>query len=166
MFNVKNSPAEPEGDEGTICDTCRTIPISYLSLDVDEPVGGWLAFFGEKNIEVAPDDLGRLSVPRRVLGELLTEQREREARIAAQRAEEAAAQAAPVPAGVPAGEGLSAFETMVAQPGYQTIEDELGRPKPNFLDEELAEGRRREAEKQAEAELVKRAQRILDGRDG
>jgi hypothetical protein len=50
MLNVKNSPAGPEGAEGTICDTCRTIPISYLSLDVDEPVDGWLAFFGEKNI--------------------------------------------------------------------------------------------------------------------
>jgi hypothetical protein len=68
--------------------------------------------------------------------------------------------------GVPAGEGLSAFETMVAQPGYQTIEDELGRPKPNFLHEELAEGRRREAAVRAEQEAVQRAQRVLEGRDG
>jgi hypothetical protein len=47
-----------------------------------------------------------------------------------------------------------------------TPNQEFGRPKPNFLAEELAEGQRLEAEKQATTELVKRAQRVLDGRDG
>jgi hypothetical protein len=78
----------------------------------------------------------------------------------------AAADRTPVAVGVPAGEGLTAFETMVAAPDYQTIQDELGLPKPNFLDEELAEGRRREAVARAEREAVERAQRVLEGRTG
>jgi hypothetical protein len=162
---MNNRNAELDHPQATECH-CGTVPLSHLRLDIDEPMSGWPAFFRERNIEVAPDDLGRPSVLRHVLAELLAERREREARIAAQRAEQAATLEAPVPVGVPAGEGLSAFETMMAQPDYQTIDDELGRPKPNFIAEELAEGRRLQAEKQAEAELVKRAQRILDGRDG
>jgi hypothetical protein len=159
----RNAELNPEATE---CH-CGTVPLSHLGLDIDEPMSGWPAFFRERNIEVAPDDLGRPSVLRHVLAELLAERREREARLAAQRAEEAATLEAPVPVGVPAGEGLSAFETMVAQPGYQTIEDELGRPKPNFIVEELAEGRRREAAARAEQEAVQRAQRVLEGgRDG
>jgi hypothetical protein len=118
----------------------------------------------ERGVEIVEDDLGRASVPRQVLGELLIEQREREARLA-ELAWGVAADRTPVAVGVPAEEGLSAFETMVAQPGYQTIDDELGRPKPNFLDDELAEGRRRAAEARAEAELLKRAQAVLEGRD-
>jgi hypothetical protein len=141
-----------------------TVPISYLSLDAPEPIRGWLAFFAERGIEIVVDDIGRLSVRRSVLGELLAERREREARLAEERAEKAAARKTPVAVGIPAGQGLSAFETMVAEPGYSTIQDELGRPKPNFLDEELAEGRRREAEKRAEAELLKRAEQVLKGR--
>ncbi len=46
-----------------------------------------------------------------------------------------------------------------------TPQEEFGRrPKPNFLDEELAEGRRQAAELRAEAELLEKAQRVLDGR--
>jgi hypothetical protein len=48
-------------------------PLSHLSLDVDEPIDGWMGFFGEENIEIAPDDLGRPSVPRSVLRELVDE---------------------------------------------------------------------------------------------
>jgi hypothetical protein len=61
-----------------VCDACRTVPISHLSLDASEPVAGWLAFFAERGVELVEDDLGRAGVPRRVLGELLTEQRERD----------------------------------------------------------------------------------------
>jgi hypothetical protein len=155
-----------EGTEEAVCEGCSLIPVSHLGLDVDEPVGGWLAFFREENIEVATDDVGRLSVPRWVLGELLTEQREREARTAAQRAEQAATLEAPVPVGVPALDGASPFESLVAAGGVVTPEQEFGRrPRPNFLDEELAEGRRRDAERRAEAELLKHAQAVLEGRD-
>jgi hypothetical protein len=159
---MRNADQEPQATE---CH-CGTVPLSHLGLDIDEPMSGWLAFFAERGVELVEDDLGRASVPRQVLGELLAERREREARLAEEWAEKAAAVGpTPVAGGVPAGEGLSAFETMVAQPGYQTIPDELGRPKPNFLDEELAEGRRREAAARAEQEAVQRAQRVLEGRD-
>lgn len=166
MFNVKNSPAEPEGAEGTICDTCLTIPISYLSLDVDEPVGGWTTFFSECGIEIVLDDLARPSVPRHVLRELVAEREEQKARVAAQRAEQAAALRTPVPTGVPALDGATPFESLVAAGGVVTPEQEFGRrPRPNFLDEELAAGQRRAAELRAEAELLK-AQRGLEGKDG
>jgi hypothetical protein len=158
----RNAELNPEATE---CH-CGTVPLSHLGLDLDTPMNGWSAFVRERNIEVAPDDLGRPSVPRQVLGELLAEREEQEARVAAQRAEQAAAQKAPVPAGVPALEGASPFESLIAAGGVVTPDQEFGRPKPNFLAEELAEGQRLEAEKQATTELVKRAQRVLDGRDG
>jgi hypothetical protein len=158
----RNAELDPEATE---CH-CGTVPLSHLRLDIDEPISGWPVFFRERNIEVAPDDLGRPSVPRRVLGELLAEREEQEARLAAQRAEQAAAREAPVPAGVPALEGASPFESLVAAGGVVTPAQEFGRrPKPNFLDEELAAGRRRAAEQRAEAELLEKAQRVLDGRD-
>jgi hypothetical protein len=163
---MNNRNAEPDHPQATECH-CGTVPLSHLGLDIDEPMSGWPAFFAERGVELVQDDLGRTSVRREVLGELLADRREREARLAEEQAEKvAAADRTPVAVGVPAGEDLSAFETMVAQPGYQTLEDELGRPKPNFLDAELAEGRRREAEKRAEADLLKRAQAVLEGRDG
>ena len=66
--------------EATICDGCRLIPLSHLSLDVDEPVVvGWEQLFAERGVEIVLDDIGRPSVPRQVLGELLAERREREA---------------------------------------------------------------------------------------
>lgn len=169
MFHVKNSPAEPEGPEGTICDACRTIPLTHLSLDVDEPIDGWVGFFGEENIEVAPDDLGRPSVPRWVLRELMDERREAEARAAARRAEQAAALQAPVPAGVPALAGATAFESMAAAEAgaFMTPSQEYGRrPAPNFLVEELEAGRRQAAEQRAEAEALKEAQRGQEGKEG
>ena len=51
--------------------------------------------------------------------------------------------------------------------GFATPQQEFGRlPKPNFLEEEPAQGQRAEAEKRAEAELLKEAQRVLGGEDG
>ena len=130
-------------------------------------MSGWSEFFRECGIEVAPDDLGRPSVPRQVLGELLVEQEQHDARVAAQRAEQAAAQKAPVPAGVPALEGASPFESLIAAGGVVTPAQEFGRhPAPNFLDEELAAGRRQAAEQRAEAELLAKARRGREGKDG
>lgn len=155
-----------EGSEEAVCDGCSLIPVSHLGLDLDEPTSGWPTFFAERGVEPVEDDLGRASVPRQVLGDLLAEHREREALVAAQCAKQAAALEAPVPVGVPALDNATPYESLVAAGGVVTPSQEFGeRPRPNFLEEELAEGRRRDAEKRAEAELLERAQRVLEGRD-
>jgi hypothetical protein len=151
--------------EATECH-CGTVPLSHLGLDIDEPVSGWLALFAERGISVDADDIGRPSVPRRVLGELLAEREEQEARIAARRAEQEAALEAPVLAGVPALEGASPFESLVAAGGVVTPEQEFGqRPKPNFIAEEIAAGQRHMAEQRAQQEAVEKARKVLEGRD-
>ena len=163
MFNTESNSVEPEV---VVCDVCRTIPISHLSFDAAEPIGGWLSFFAERGIEVVEDDLGRPAVPRQILGELLTERREREARLAAEQARKAESlKPSLVGGGVPAVEGMDAHESMMAAPGYTTVREEFGRPAPTFLDDMLAEGRRADAAKRAEAEMLKKAQRVLEGRD-
>jgi hypothetical protein len=142
--------AEAEGIEAPLCDACRRVPLSHLRLDVEPPIGGWLEFFRKRGIEVADDHLGRPSVRRGVLGDLLDERKEREAQLA----ERPRPERTPVPAGVPAaGSDLSAFETMMAQPDYQSLHDEVGRPKPRFLEEQLEEGRKHQL---AERAAVKR----------
>jgi hypothetical protein len=142
------------------------IPISHLSLDLGEPIIGWAGMFAERGVEIVLDDLGRPSVPRQVLGELLAERRESEARILEdQRRRDAEHAEVPVEAGVPAEEGLSAVETLMAQPDYERVQDEFGLPRPNFLDEELAESRRVHAANRAQQEAVENAMRVLEGRD-
>ena len=135
------------------------IPLSHLSLDLSEPISGWPAMFAERGVEIVLDDIGRPSVPRQVLGELLAERREREARVLEdqrRRDAERADRKVPVRAGVPAaGEGLSAFESMVAGPGYQDPRSEFGRPPPSFLEEQLQEGRRADAERRRAAAALK-----------
>ena len=79
---------------------------------------------------------------RHVLADLIDERREREARLAEEWASKAATREEPAPVGIPAVEGASALQSMMASPGYTSLHDELGRPKPNFLDETLAEGQR------------------------
>jgi hypothetical protein len=127
------------------------------------------AFLRERDIETILDDLGRPTVPRRVLGDLLAEREEQEARLAAQRAEQAAARKVPVSVGVPALDGASAFESLVAAGGVVTPQQEFGGGRTpvfqDLLDERFAETRRREAEQRAEAEMLEKAQRVLDGRD-
>jgi hypothetical protein len=155
--------AQVQDLEATECDACSTIPVSHLSLDLPEPITGWARALAERNIEVAEDDLGRPSVQRHVLGELLVDDREREARLAAQRAEQAAALKAPVPGGVPALDGASPYESMVAAGGVTTPQDEFGRrPRPNFLAEELSAGRKQAADERAERAAVERARKLLE----
>ena len=145
-----------EGIETPLCDACRRVPLSHLHLDVEPPIGGWLEFFRKRGIEVADDHLGRPSVRRGVLGDLLDERKEREAR----QAERPRPERTPVPAGVPAaGEDLSAFETMMAQPDYQSLHDEVGRPKPRFLEEQLAEGQRQRRDALAARKTLKKARK-------
>jgi hypothetical protein len=138
-----------EGIETPLCDACRRIPISHLALDVAEPIGGWLEFFAKRNVIVMDDHLGRPSIPRYVLGALIAEHREREARLA----ERPPPESTVVPAGVPALEGGSPYESMMAAGGVSPAE-EFGRPRPNFLEEELAAGRRQAADR---AEAGRRA---------
>jgi hypothetical protein len=140
--------------EAPLCDAYRQIPLSHLTLDVSEPIVGWTQFFVERGIEVFEDACGRPSVARHVLTRLLDEQCEREARLAEEAAERATRMTASVDAsGVPAIEGGSAIESMMAGPGYTSLHDEFGRPKPNFLVEEIEQGSRQQA---AEREAVRR----------
>jgi hypothetical protein len=134
-----------EGSE-TLCGACRTIPVSHLALDVPEPLEGWAELFRKRGIEVVNDHLGRPSVPRYVLGDLIDEQRDREAELAQRPRPEAA----PVGAGIPAREGLSAYESLLSA-GRVTPAEEFGAfPKPRFLEEQLEQGRRHEAARREE----------------
>jgi hypothetical protein len=123
------------------------IPVRHLSLDVTEPIAGWELDLLERGVEIVDDDLGRPCVHRQVLGDLLREEREHLAKIAA---EGAAVAVVPVPAGLPALEGGSAMASIMANdPGYQTVAEEFGRPKPNFLAEELEAGARQQLAERA-----------------
>jgi hypothetical protein len=87
---MKGEHAMDDSTEAPICATCRRIPLSHLSLDVDEPLVGWEAFFEERYITVMDDSLRRPSVARHVLGDLLAEQRAHETRLAEEAAQKAA----------------------------------------------------------------------------
>jgi hypothetical protein len=67
------APTVPNG-------TPDLIPLSHLSLDVDEPSVGWDAYLTGRGIPVVFDDVGRRSVSRADARQLLDEQREAEAR--------------------------------------------------------------------------------------
>jgi hypothetical protein len=71
------------------------------------------------------------------LGDLIAEHRHREARLA----ERPHPERVPVPAGIPALEEATPYESMMAA-GSMSPTEEFGRPRPNFLEEELAAGRR------------------------
>jgi hypothetical protein len=149
----ENTMEQHDSTEAPLCDACRRIPISHLALDVDEPVQGWEPFFAERYITVMDDSLGRPSVARHVLGGLIAEQREHEARLAEEAAAKAATLKEPVPFGVRALEGMSAFETMMSVAGTSP-QEEFGRiPPPSFLEEALEEGQRHQA---AEGEAARR----------
>ena len=119
--------------------TQELVPVSHLFLDVDVPIGGWQEALANRGVEIVLDDLGRPSVPRQVLGELIAEHREREALLAEQAAQEAAAQPVAIAAGVPALEGATPFESLAAAAGadYISPAEEFGRPRPRFIEEEL-----------------------------
>jgi hypothetical protein len=58
----------------------------------------------------------------------------------------------PLPAGIPALEHGSAMASIMANdPGCQSVGEEFGRPRPNFLAEELEAGARQQAAARAEA---------------
>jgi hypothetical protein len=72
-----------------------TIPLSVLSLDIEEPTCGWAADLARRGISVTLDDLGRLSVSRADARRLFEEKRaaEQKAREVAQRNEREAIEA-------------------------------------------------------------------------
>jgi hypothetical protein len=137
-----------------ICDGCRLVPVSYLSLDIEKPIGDWGPMLAANDIEVVTDDIGRDAITRQALGELLAERREREARLLeeAERRRIAAKPKAARPH-VLARDGASPFESMVlAEHHYSTPAEEFGRPGTGgvaheLLMEELAAGQRAIAEK-------------------
>jgi hypothetical protein len=67
----ENTMDQHDSTEAPLCDACRRIPISHLSLDASEPLVGWSAFFEERYITVMDDSLGRPSVARHVVADLL-----------------------------------------------------------------------------------------------
>ncbi|MFP3881713.1 MAG: hypothetical protein ACLFWH_05280 [Actinomycetota bacterium] len=160
----KEEVSTTETEVLSMCDGCRLIPVSHLGLDITEPVRGFAYMLAANGIEVVEDDIGRPSISRDDLGWLLAERREREARRAAE-AEERRAQAKPnvVLAGVPAQEGATPFEAMMAaESNYVTPDREFGRPgagtaTQELLEQQFAEGRRRDAERKAKARKKKQA---------
>jgi hypothetical protein len=138
--------------EVPVCDACRRVPLSYLSLDLDEPITGWLRFFEERGVMIMDDAVGRPSVARHILADLLDEQRARDARLAEEAAQKSA-DLQPVPAGVPALENAGPYESMMAAGSVSPVEEFGQWAKPRFLEEQLEEGARRQA---AEREAVRR----------
>jgi hypothetical protein len=56
------------------------IPLSVLSLDIDEPGNGWAASLADRGISTVIDDIGRLSIRRDDARRLFTERAEAEVR--------------------------------------------------------------------------------------
>jgi hypothetical protein len=83
MFN-KATVAEPVPDVEVPPDV---IPVSHLSLDLDEPPIGWVAYLTGRGVAVVEDDLGRPSIPRAAAKMLFDEHRADEVRKAEMRAE-------------------------------------------------------------------------------
>ena len=154
---MRNESTLEEVTEQTFCHGCRLVPVSHLGLDLDVPIGGWERFLSEQGIDVQADDLGRPAIARSVFGALVREQASMR-KLLSERAALRAAEAAEierrtrVPVGIPAQEGLSALETVMAAPDYQSPRDEFGNPRVNWI-AELIEGdaRRRTDEEQVQA---------------
>jgi hypothetical protein len=144
-----------DSTEAPICGCCRRVPVSHLSLDLDEPVAGWSWFFAERNIEVAEDHLGRPSVARWILADLLDEQRARDGRLAEEAAQRAAAQPAVVASrGIPSPrEDMSAYEVMMSAGDVSPQQEFCGRPRPRFLEEAIEQGARHQV---AEIEAIRK----------
>ena len=106
----------------------RLIPLSCLSLDLDEPVVGWDQYLRGEGIDVMVDDVGRPAISRSVFGAMVREQASMKKLLSEQTALRVAEMAeaqrrTPMPAGVPAIEGMSAMETVMSAPalGIATV---------------------------------------------
>jgi hypothetical protein len=142
-----------DSTETPVCGCCRRVPISYLGLDLETPIVGWERFFADRGVEVASDHLGRRSIARWVVADLLDEQRARDARMAEEAAANAAALVQPLAVGLAAiDDAATAYETLMSA-GSVSPDQEFGRPKPNFLVDEIEAGQRQAA---AERETIRR----------
>lgn len=150
VWPVAKCPGRPSRVAKEWVREAELVPVRHLLLDLAEPINGWESALLERRVEIVEDDLGRPCVRREVLGDLLRQEREHLARIAAESAARAAAAVAAVPAGIPALEGGSPPASIMAgDSSYATPQAEFGRPKPNFLAELLEEGQRRQLAERA-----------------
>jgi hypothetical protein len=78
MFRNTSPASEPAPVEVAPVDL--TIPLSHLSLDVDEPNGGWTVYLTGRGIEVVSDHIGRAAISTADAKQLLDERREAEVR--------------------------------------------------------------------------------------
>ena len=129
------------------CINCISVPLTVLSLEVDTPLAGWAPLFEQLEIRQFTDHLGRQAITAADARRLLSTLKRRDelrAEDAHRRSEKLAAKhPVPVGAGLPMVEGATPFESMFAAGGVVSPRDEFGgRPKPRFLEEELAEGQR------------------------
>jgi hypothetical protein len=56
------------------------VPLSVLSLDLEQPPIGWAAYLGNIGVEIVEDDLGRPSIHRHDARRLIAEHRDHEVR--------------------------------------------------------------------------------------
>jgi hypothetical protein len=126
-------------------------------LDYPEPLGGWEPLLEARGIELLTDDLYRPAIRREDARRLAGERREWErSSVEEARRRQESLEGLPLPAGIPALEHGSAMASLMANdPGYRTVAEEFGRPRPNFLAEELEAGARQQAAARAEAESKK-----------
>jgi hypothetical protein len=75
----RNNPASEPAPVVTV-PADDLVPLRHLSLEVDEPVGGWTAYLTGRGLEVLTDDIGRKAISRADARQLLDEQREAELR--------------------------------------------------------------------------------------
>jgi hypothetical protein len=76
----RNSPPAVEPAPVEVAPVDLTIPLSHLSLDVDEPNGGWTVYLTGRGIEVVSDHIGRSAISTADAKQLLDERREAEVR--------------------------------------------------------------------------------------
>lgn len=159
-------PTIDEAVEATLCDctACLSVPLSILQLELETPISGWDAHLEQRGIRVTTDHLGRKAIPAVAARRLMTERRDRLARLAAEAERRRAAAKPRVVIGFPAQEGMTPYESLVAgSGGIVTPEQEfgLGRAKPRFLEEALDASARELAQKKREA-AAKAKRRLAD----
>ena len=90
MFRSTVPVAQPATDTEPAHDApnpSNLIPLSHLELDLDAPAAGWAVYLADRGMSVVLDDVGRPSVTRADVRDLLTELREQRESAARQREE-------------------------------------------------------------------------------
>jgi hypothetical protein len=76
----RNTIPDTEPAPVDVMPPAELIPLSVLSLDVDEPVGGWTAYLHGRGVEIVADRIGRSAISAADAKQLLDEQHEAETR--------------------------------------------------------------------------------------